>query len=143
MKTLKSERLSARERFVPLPVDRLVEISITIAENWDGRLDRFFRPEDVRGARVKVVATVPEARLADFDRETLRSLILAAGAVHCRAPEVRVVRRKVRRDERHDAEISIEESLRIFAEETRAKGTEGKVRFAAELAREADAGVCE
>ena len=141
MKTLKSDRIRRpRERFLPLPVDRHVELTFEFPETIDLAV---FDSNVVVGARVKPIVIVSEEKLETLDREAIRRAILEKGAVHCRAPEVRVVRRKVKRDERHAADVPLEESLRIFAEETRARNAEWKVGFAAELAREADAGARE
>jgi hypothetical protein len=46
----------------------------------------------------------------------------------------------VKRDDRHDVELSLEESIRVFAEETRPADVGEKVAFAVEIAREADGG---
>ena len=137
MKTLRSSR--PRERFVELPVDRHVELLLDFAEDPDLAIDEGL----VRGARVKPVVVIPEEKLETFDRDALREAVLAAGAEYCRAPEVRVVRKRTKRDERHSADVPLEESLRIFAAETRARDSDAKVAFAAELAREADAGAVE
>lgn len=130
-----------REEFIPLPVDRLLEL----ASDWvDGRLDLDLRAlPALRGATVKLTVRVPEEQLAEFDREGLRAAVLAAGAAACRAPTVHVIRREERRDARHAAELPLEDSLRIFAEEVRAPDAGERVAFAAALAREADAGVTE
>jgi len=136
VKTLRSSPARPRERFVELPVDRHVEVLLDFVENPDLLLDESL----LKGARVKPVVVVPEERVETFDREALRKAVLKAGAESCRPPEVRVVRKRVKRDERHAADVPLEESLRIFAAETRARDAGEKVSFAAELAREADAG---
>lgn len=128
---------TTQERFLPLPVTPAVELTA----EWDGRLD--LDPEVIRGAAVKLVLRVPEDRLAELDREALRAEVLAAGADSCRSPVIHVVRRREARDARHAAELSLEDSLRIFAEEVRAPDLEERVNFAAALAREADSGVLE
>jgi hypothetical protein len=129
-----------RENFIPLPVDRTIEVRLELAENFDGDLDLLLTDLDFRDARVKPVLFVPEAVVDLLSRDALRESILQAGALYCRTPIVHVVRTVVHRDERHDVEIPLEESLRIFAEETKPRDADGKVSFAAELAREADAG---
>jgi hypothetical protein len=139
----RADRAVVRENFLPLPVDRTLELRIELGEDFDGDLDLLLVDVDVRDARVKPVVFVPEERVDLLDRETLRERILAIGAKYCKAPVVHVVRKVVRRDVRHDAEIPLEDSLRIFAEETKPRDTEEKIAFAAELAREADAGEME
>lgn len=121
------------ETVLPLPIDRTLEI------RWDVGDDLSALP-DVAGARVKPVVFVREEDAAALDLVDLRNRILGAGAVYCRAPIVHVVRSEVKRDARHAADVPLEESLRIFAEETRPEDAGAKVEFAAGLAREADAG---
>ena len=127
--------------FLPLPVEPTREIRFELDADWDGRWK--IDPELVRGARIKPVVFVPEERASEVDKASLRQLFLDTGATYCKLPEVHVHRKEVRRDARHDVELSIEESLWLFASETRPKNTEDKVLFAAALAREADAGAKE
>lgn len=129
-----------REEFIPLPVTPAVELSFDLGEDWDGRLSSLGLPEAVRGAAVKLVLRVAEERLGELDREGFRAAVLAAGAESCRAPVVHVTRKREARDDRHAAELTLEDSLRIFAEEVRAPDAAERVAFAAALAREADAG---
>lgn len=131
----------ARCTFLPLPAEPTRELVLELGDDWDGAWE--FDPEVVRGARVKPVVYVPEGRLALLDRDALRKAIVEAGATYCRTPTIHVSRLREKRDARHDAELPLEESLRIFGEETRARDLAEKVAFAAELAREADAGVTE
>jgi hypothetical protein len=126
-----------RENFLPLPVDRTVELRIEIGESFDGEIGGF---PDLAGARVKPVVFVPEERAELFDRDALREKLEEAGAIYVKAPTVHTIRRVVRRDARHDVDVPLEESLRIFAEETKPRDADAKVEFAAALAREADAG---
>ena len=135
---VKRLRREVGDRFLPLPAEPTRELRWDLPEDWDGAI-----PVDadlVRGARVKPVVTVPEARLAALDPEALRARILELGATYCKAPLVHVLRKRTARDERHATELPLEDSLAIFAEETRVRDPEEAVRFAAALAREADAG---
>jgi hypothetical protein len=132
-----------REEFIPLPVTPVVELSFDLGEDWDGRLAGLGIPEGIAGASVKLVLRVAEERVAELDRDAIRAAVLAAGAVSCRAPVVHVTRRRDARDARHAAELPLEDSLRIFAEEVRAPEPAERVAFAAALAREADAGATE
>lgn len=126
------------ETILPLPVDRLVEVVYQLDRDFDGV---FEVPPSVEGARVKPVVYVPEEKLELVRKDELRELLLRAGAVYVKAPTVHVIRKRRRRDERHDVELDLEASLAIFAEETGADAA--KVEFAAALAREADAGEVE
>lgn len=126
-----------REEFLPLPVDRPLELVWDLDADWDGTLAL----PDVTGARVKCVLRVVEERAALADPAALRRRVLEAGAVFCKTPEVVVLRRRELRDERHAVDLPLEESLRLFAAETLVPDPEAKVAFAAALAREADAGV--
>jgi len=130
-----------RERFLEVGADRTIELRWELEASWDGR----FRvdPEEVAGARVKPVILVPEELVEHVARHELRQTILDAGAVYCKVPTVQVIRRKVTRDARHHVDLPLEDSLRLFAEEVTAEDAEEKVKFAATLAREADAGVKE
>lgn len=127
-----------RENFLPLPVDRTLELRWDLGNGFpaDGE------PEipDVAGARVKLVIFVAEESVMHLDRDGLRDRILSAGAKYCKAPVVHVVRKAEHRDARHAVDVPLEESLRLFAEETKPREAEDKVEFAAGLAREADAG---
>lgn len=125
------------QHFVPLPVDRTVELRLEFGADWDGEI--VYARSDVEGARVKPVVFVAEEKADLVDREAIRATLVELGAVYVRAPMVHVVRNVVRRDERHDVEIPLEESIRLFAEETKPRDAEAKVAFALELAREADA----
>lgn len=121
------------EHFLPLPVDRTLEL------RWDvGVVPEEMEIPDVVDARVKPVVYVEEGAI--FDAEKFKKVLLEAGAKYVRSPLVHVVRRETRRDERHDVEIPLEESLGLFAEETSPRDPEGKIEFAAAVAREADAG---
>jgi hypothetical protein len=124
--------------FVPLPADRTIELRFELGEDWDGGFEPADFP-DVLGARVKPVLFVAEERADLVDREAIRATLEELGAIYVRAPLVHVVRKVVRRDERHDVEIPLEESIGLFAEETKPRDAEAKVAFALELAREADA----
>jgi len=135
--------MKIREQFIPLPVTRVVELSIDLMEDWDGSLDSIDLPPDAKGASVKPLVHISEDRLAELDRTALMKRILAFGASACRLPVVQVSRRREKRDERHASELSLEESLTIFAEEVRSPEPEERVAFAVALAREADAGVLE
>lgn len=126
------------DRFLPLPVDRTIELRFEFGADWDGTIDLDLAA--LAGARVKPVVFVAEEVAERFDRDGLRNRILAAGVVYCRAPLVHVARKVTRRDERHAVEAPLEESIRIFAEETTPPDVDAKVAFAVELAREADAG---
>jgi hypothetical protein len=125
------------DRFLPLPVDRTIELRFDLGDDWDGAIE--LEP-DLTGARVKPVVHVAEAVVERFDRNGLKDRILEAGATYCKAPVVHVVRTVVKRDDRHDVELSLEESIRVFAEETRPADAGEKVVFAVEIAREADGG---
>jgi hypothetical protein len=127
-----------KDTFLPLPVDRTIELRFELDEDWDGAID--LDPEALAGARVKPIVFVAGAVVDRFDRDDLRLRIIHAGAIYCRAPLVHVVRTVVRRDERHAVEVPLEESLRMFAEETSPAGADRKVAFAAGLARAADGG---
>ncbi len=120
-----------RENFLPLPVDRTIELRLEFGEDLGD--------VDVEGARVKPILLVPEEKADLVDREGLRSKLMEKGAVYVKAPIVHVVRRAVKRDERHDADVPLEESLRLFAGETKPRDAEEKVAYAVALAREADA----
>lgn len=126
------------DRFLPLPVDRTLELKFEFGADWDGTIDLDL--EKLAGSRVKPVVFVVEEAVERFDRDSLKLRILHAGAVYCRAPLVHVIRRTVKRDERHAVEVPLEESIRIFAEETNPADADKKVTFAAEVAREADGG---
>lgn len=126
--------------FLPLPAEPTREVRFNLDDDWDGT---WSLNSDVSGARVKPVVSVPEGSAEAVDRAALRKLILDAGAVYCKQPEVHVRRREVRRDARHDVELSLEDSLRIFAEETQPRDAERFVKFAAAIAREADSGETE
>ena len=125
--------------FVPLPVERTIELRLELEADWDGGFEPTDFP-DVLGARVKPVVFVVEERANLLDREALRASLEELGAVYVRTPLVHVLRKVVRRDERHDVEIPLEESIELFAEETKPRDAEAKVAFAVALAREADAG---
>lgn len=140
-KRLKRRHGSLREDVVDLPVDRMLELVWDLGDDFDGTFP--VSAEDVSGARVKPVVFCPEEKLELVDKAALRDALLDAGAVYVKAPTVHVVRKKERRDERHDVELELEASLELFAEETRVRDPEGKIAFAAELAREADAGATE
>lgn len=129
-----------RQNFLPLPVDRTLELRFDLGDEFDGTLDL---DVDVEGARVKPVVFVPEGKVDLLDREEIQRALLAAGAKYVKVPVVHVVRTVAHRDERHDVEISLEESIRIFAEETKPRDVDEKVAFAAALARESDAGARE
>ena len=122
--------------FVPLPVERTIEIRFELDEDWNGDLEF----PDVVGARVKPVIFVAEERANLVDRDAIRSTLEELGAIYVRTPLVHVVRKVVRRDERHDVEIPLEDSIELFAEETKPRDAEAKIAFAVALAREADAG---
>lgn len=124
--------------FLALPVDRTIELRFDFGEDWDGSIDLDL--PRLAGARVKPVVYVSDAVVDRFDREALRHRILSAGAAYCRASLVHVVRRVARRDVRHDVALTLEESVRVFAEETAPSAVEEKVVFAVALAREADSG---
>ena len=126
------------QHFVPLPVDRTIELRFELGEDWDGNL--VFSKGDVEGARVKPVVFVAEERADLVDRDAIRATLEELGAVYVRAPLVHVVRKVVRRDERHAVEIPLEDSIELFAEETKPRDAAEKVAFAVALAREADAG---
>lgn len=128
-----AEEVGDGEYFVPLPVDPTIEVAVRMDLETE-----FEIPRDVRGARVKLVVYVPEARAAEVDRGALRAKLLDAGAVYARDPVVHVVRDEAKRDERHAVDVPLEESVRIFADETRPERAEEKIAFALELAREAD-----
>ncbi len=123
-------------RFVELPVDRALELRFDLDLAFDGA----FRLPDVAGARVKVVVYVPEDVADLVDRVSLRNQIEEAGAIYVKDPVVHVIRSEVRRDARHEADLSLEESIAIFAAETSPRDAENKVAFAVALAREADGG---
>jgi hypothetical protein len=120
-----------RENFLPLPVDRTLELRLEFGENLGD--------VDVRGARVKPILFVPEEKADLVDREALRAKLIERGAVYVKAPTVHVIRKAIKRDERHRADVPLEESLRLFAGETRPRDADAKGEFAAALAREADA----
>lgn len=136
------ERFEARatevpgHHFVPTPADRTVEVRVELGEDWEGGIEF----PDVRGARVKPVIFVAEERADLVDREAIRTVLEELGAVYVRTPLVHVVRKVVRRDERHAVDLPLEESIRLFAEETTPRDAGEKIAFALELAREADAG---
>lgn len=134
-----------RENFLPLPVDRLLELRWELGEDFAGEyaLDERSLEAIKAGARVKPVIFVPESKLELVDREAVRTWLLELGAKYVRAPLIHVARRTTRRDARHDVEIPLEESIRIFADETRPRDKVAKRVFAAALAREADAGARE
>jgi len=121
--------------FIPLPVDRLVVVDLRVEE---GAVVGLPKSSDVAGCLVKVRIEVPAEQIDVFDKEFLRQQIIELGAAHVRAVEVRVLRREAVRDDRHAVELSIEDSLRIFAEETKIQDAERRIAFAAALAREAD-----
>lgn len=127
-------------RFVSLPVEPTRELRFELDANWDGRWP--IQPTLVAGARIKPVVFVPEAIAANVDKFGLKAEFEALGATYVKTPHVHVVREKTTRDARHAVDLPLEESLRIFAEETRTSDL-AKVAFAAAIAREADAGVRE
>jgi len=126
-----------RDRFIETGADPTLEVRWELDTGWNGR---FAIPESVAGARVKPVVYVSEELSDQVDRHGLRTEILEAGAIYCKVPTVHVARRKVKRDARHEVELTIEESLRLFAEETKPSDPKGLVKFAAKLARAADSG---
>jgi hypothetical protein len=137
---VKPKRTEVAEEFIPLPVIPVVEVSLNLGEDWDGTIRSVEIPKTILGANVKLLLRVSERWFAELDREVFQAAILKSGAVSCRPPVVHVVRKREARDERHAAELTLEESLRIFAEEVRAPDSVERVAFAAALAREADAG---
>lgn len=122
------------EEFVELPVDRLIEFTVHLGMDFDGRVTL---PE-VSGARVKPVIFIPAERVDLLDRVGLVADLKSKGATAVKAPVVHVVRSVERRDERHDVDLPLEESLRLFAEETGVTDP-GRIEMALKLAREADA----
>ena len=125
-------------RFLEYGAQPTREIRWELPPDWDGDLP--LDPDVIDGSRIKPVVLVPDNVADQLDRHALRQRILDLGATYCKVPVVHVLRERVARDERHRTELSLEESLEIFAEETRPPDAEAKVAFAAELAREADAG---
>ncbi len=138
MKVFDSGKSSVRNRFVNYNAQPTRELRWELRSDWDGEFR--VRKGDVKGARIKPVILIPEEAVSFLDRHAIRQKILDFGAVYCKVPIVHVLRERVKRDDRHRVELSLEESLRIFAEETRPEDPEGKVKFAAALAREADSG---
>lgn len=133
-----SGRFVVRNKFVDYGAQPTRELRWELRSDWDGE---FLVPsKDVKGARIKPVILIPEEVVNLLDRHALKQRILDLGAVYCKVPIVHVLRNRVKRDERHRVELSLEESLGIFADETRPKDSEGKVKFAVSLAREADSG---
>jgi len=131
-----SKSSSVEERFLPRPVTPAVEVEVDIPEDWDGIFPAL--PSSVRGALVKLTVTIPEAKLPVFDRERFREGALFMGAERVHAINLRVIRSAVKRDERHNAEVSLEESIQLFAGETKPQRAMEKVRLALSIAREAD-----
>lgn len=127
-----------KEKLIKLPVSRLLELTWELDSTFEGIIDI---EADVAGARVKPVLYVPEEKLKLVDKNQLTQDLINAGASYIKAPTIHTIRKKVKRDDRHDVELSIEESLEIFAEETKVRDVDVKIAFAAELAREADSGV--
>ena len=134
---IKTSSPGVEHRFLDVSADPTIEVRFEIPASWDGRFP--LNPEALTGTRVKPVVLVPEELASEVDRHALRQEILEAGAVYCKVPIVQVARRKVKRDARHAVELPLEESLRLFAAETRTEDPETVVEFAAALAREADA----
>jgi hypothetical protein len=134
----RDDRRVVRNDLYPLPVDRTVELRFELGLDWDGEFD--LDSEVIRGARVKPVVFVDEEKADLVDRDAMKEMISSLGAIYVRTPAVHVIRKRVKRDERHDVEIPLEESLRLFAEETRPEDAEEKIDYAVALAREADAG---
>jgi hypothetical protein len=131
-------RTPIEHRLLDVSADRTIEVRFELPAEWDGRFP--LDPEALTGARVKPVVLVPEELASEVDRHALRAEILDAGAAYCKVPAVQVARRRVKRDARHETALPLEESLRIFAEETKPERAEEVLRFAAALARAADAG---
>jgi len=128
-------------RLIRTGADPTVEVTFELPADWDGKFP--LDPGAVKGTRVKPVVVLPEELVSGVDRHALRTAILDAGALYCKVPFLRVIRRKQTRDRRHAPDLPLEESLRIFAEETKTEDPEEVVKFAAALAREADAGATE
>lgn len=131
-------RFAVRNKFVDYRAQPIREICWKIPSDWNGEI--WVVERDVKGARIKPVILIPEEVVNLLDRHAVRQKILDFGAVYCKVPIVHVLRKRTKRDDRHRVELSLEESLKIFAEETRPEDSEGKVKFAASLAREADSG---
>jgi len=131
---------TVENKFLESHADPVREIRLDLDADWDGEIP--IRAKEVDGARVRLMIYVPEAAAGRVDRVGIRASTLKMGALYCKV-DVYVLRSAVKRDPRHRDELSIEESLRIFGEETRPAGVEKRIEFAAALAREADAGVRE
>ena len=129
------------ETFVQLPTEPTREVRWDLAPDWNGKLD--LKRDWIKGSRIKPVIFVPEERLHEIDRAELRSRILQKGATYCKAPEIHVIRKKVTRDSRHAADMPTKDSLKLFAEETKAREAKLKIAYALKLAVEADEGVRE
>jgi len=121
--------------FIRLPVDRLVEVVLDFDESGGSQITA---PPDLEGCRIKLILNVPEEVAESIDPEAERQEILKLGASHVKTPEVRIIRKDVQRDDRHHIDVPLEESLRMFAEETQISDSDRRVEFAATLAREAD-----
>lgn len=118
-----------------IPISRLVEVAVDVAVDGTCRWSHVSRLD---GCRVKLTVSVPEELVDTVSVDSLVERAKTLGAEHVRTPEVRVVRKDVVRDERHHVDVPLEESLRIFAEETKVSGIDRLVEFAASVAREAD-----
>lgn len=134
---------------IQIPANRLVEIQINVTGSKKWNVHDFVNSHgevnigekvNIIGARVKVVVTVHESRAKEVDPKTIREAVLAAGAAHCRTPEIRVIRTfETKRAAAHDPTLDLEKSIELFAKEINATDSEHKVKFATALAREADA----
>lgn len=131
-------RFSVRNKFVDYGAQPTRELRWELSPDWNGDLQ--ISKKDVKGARIKPVILIPEEVVNLLDRHALKKIILDLGAVYCKVPIVHVLKKRAKRDDRHRVELSLEESLKLFAEETRPEDPEEKVKFAAALAREADSG---
>ena len=125
-----------KQTFIPLPVDRLVEIVLDISDSGTYEMPKAHAFD---GCRVKVVINVPEEWAENINPAGIAEQFKASGATHVKAPVVRVLRKDVVRDERHVVDLPLEDSLRLFAEETKITDAERRIDFAAKVAREADA----
>lgn len=132
----KVQRLRAmKQKFVPLPVEELVEYVVDINESGTYPI---LEAHSFEGFRVKLVINVPEEWVENIDPAGIAKQFRLAGASHVKTPEVRVIRKDVVRDERHHVDVPLEESLRLFADETKIQDAERRIAFAAKVAREAD-----
>lgn len=131
MKIKRIKKSKIKDKFIKLPVDPIHEIVI---KELDYELDEKL----IKGSRIKPIVYIKEEKLDQFDSNLLKKRIFKLGAIYCKNPIINVIRKKIRRDSRHDFILQLEDSIKLFAKETRPKNKDKKIEFTIQLAKEAD-----